>query len=138
VGKSTHDEQRHAEQQREVLALTGEVYGGSHYKSATYGKYATAQGTCSQAPLKHRLCRLLKGHGRAAGDEGNSQTANDISYEDEKQLSHLTATDETCSASIELQPVVNDREEAEGEEHRTHDALLGQIAKAGDADAYAS
>ena len=137
VGKTAHNEEGHTEEQREVLALTGEGDGSGHDEATTDGKHATAQGAYGQTPLQHALGRLLQGHRRTAGDESHCQTTDDVAHEDEKQLADFTTSDKAGCAGVEFERIMHYREQTKGEEHRTNDALLCEVSKAGDADAHA-
>ena len=138
VGEAAEDEDGHTEDQRQHLALTGELNGGGHDESAADSQQETGPGTFRQSS-----CEYLRGwfHTVWLGigyHPGGEQTAHDVAeeYDTEHGPVALTA-DESSGACIEFQTIINDGSEAEGEENSTGNATNTEVdhASNGDADA---
>lgn len=136
VGEAAHDEERHAEEQGEILPLSGKGDGGGHDHAASDSQYAASDGTDGQTAFENLLCRFLKGHRTHAGDDGDDETTHDVAQENKEQLSHFTFLNKACSSGVEFQPVMHHREQTESKKNGADNAFLRQIAEAGDADGH--
>ena len=90
VGKAAYDEEGNAEEQRQILTLSGESDSCGHDESAAYGEGPATQWTCAQACFEDTLSGLLQGHRRAAGNKSYGQTSEDIPKEYKKKTTDLT------------------------------------------------
>ena len=113
VRETTHDEQRHAEEQWEELLLAGKGDGSGHDESAADGKEAATEDACIHPGSEDVGGCLLLGQGRAAGKQGYEQTADDVAKKDEEQRTDFFARDETCRTGVQLQFVVDDSQQSE-------------------------
>lgn len=113
VGKTTHDEQRYAEEQWEELLLAGKGDGCGHDESAADGKEAATEDACIHPGSEDVGGCLLQRQGRAAGKQRDEQTAYDVAEKDEEQRPHLTAFDEACRTSVQFEFVVNNSKQSE-------------------------
>lgn len=114
VGETTHDEQRHAEEQWEELLLAGKGDGSGHDESAADGKEAATEDACIHPGSEDVGGCLLQWQRRAAGKQWDKQTTDDITKKDEEQCPHLTTFDEACRTSVQFEFVVNDSKQSEG------------------------
>lgn len=78
VGESAHDEERYAEEQWEVLALTGERDGGRHDESAAYRQYSATKCAHGEASFENLLRRVLQRHRTASHHHRHGKTAHKI------------------------------------------------------------
>ena len=62
VGESADDEQRHAEQERQIILLAGECHGRGHYEPAAYAEKAAPERTVLKPYFKNLLRGSLKIH----------------------------------------------------------------------------
>lgn len=69
VGETTHDEQRHAEEQWEELLLAGKGDGSGHDESAADGKEAATEDACIHPGSEDVGGCLLQWQRRAAGKQ---------------------------------------------------------------------
>ena len=108
VGEATEDEDGDTEEEGE---------GGGHDETATDGKKETGPRTFRQATGED-LGGWLDAIGLGIGDEPcGEQTAHDVTQEDDSEHGPVALeTDETCCARIELQTVIDNGGESEGEE----------------------
>ena len=53
--ETAYDEQRDTEQERQILFLTGESYGGRHDESASYTEKAAFKRTCTESQFQNLL-----------------------------------------------------------------------------------
>lgn len=136
VGKTAHDEERHAKEQREILSLAGESDGGGHNHTAADGQNAAPDRSDGQAAFQNLLCRILKRHGTHAGDDGHNEAADDVAQENKEQLSHFTFFNKAGRSGVEFQSVVHHREQTESKKDGADDALLRQITEAGNSDGH--
>ena len=136
VGEAAEDEDGHTEDQRQHLALAGELNGGGHDESAADGQQETGPGTFRQSS-----CEYLRGwfHTVRLGvgyHPGGEQTAHDVAEEYDTEHGPVTLTaDESGGACIEFQTIINDSCKAEGEENSTSDATNTEVDHASDGDA---
>ena len=136
VGEAAEDEDGHTENQRQHLALAGELNGGGHDESAADGQQETGPGTFRQSS-----CEYLRGwfHTVRLGvgyHPGGEQTAHDVAEEYDTEHGPVTLTaDEPSGACIEFQTIINDSSEAEGEENSTSNATNTEVDHASDGDA---
>ena len=136
VGEAAHDEERHAEEQREILSFAGEGDGGGHDHAAADSQYAASDGTDGQTAFENLLCRFLERHRTHAGDDGDDEATDDVAQENKEQLSRFTFLNKACGSGVEFQSVVHHRKQAESEEYGADDAFLGQIAETGNTDGH--
>ena len=135
VGEAAEDEDGHTENQRQHLALAGELYGGGHDESAADGEQETGPGALRQA-----ACQDLRGgfHTVRLGvgyHPGREQTAHNVAQEHDAEHGPVAlTTDEACCACVEFQTVIDDGGESEGEEHSASDAAHTEIDHTADGD----
>ena len=136
VGEAAEDEDGYTEEQRQHLALAGELDGGGHDETAADGQQEACPGAFRQASgkdLRGGLYAVGLGVGNRPGGE---QTAHDVAQEHHAEHHPVAlTTDEAGCACIEFQTVIDDGGEAEGEENGSSNATHSQVDYAADGDA---
>ena len=133
VWEAADYEERHAEEERQVAALPGEVDGRGHNHATADGEHATHEGSGREATTQDFLGHVLEVERRATEHETYEQTADDVASEDSREERKLPLADETGRPRVELQPIMHDGQEAERKSDSTDDGFLGKVAEAGDA-----
>ena len=128
VGEATEDEDGDTEEEGEHLTLAGELDGGGHDETATDSKKETGPRTFRQTTGED-LGGWLDAVGLGIGNEPcGEETAYDVTQEDDSEHGPVALeTDETCCARIELQTVIHNGGESEGEEDGTCHASYTEI-----------
>ena len=123
VGEAAEDEDGHAEEQRQHLALAGKLDGGGHDETAADGQQEACPGAFRQASGED-LRGGLDAVGLGVGDHpGREQTAYDVAQEHHAEHRPVAlTTDEAGGAGIEFQTIIDDSCEAKGEEHSSGNA----------------
>ena len=131
VWESTVYEDGDAEQHGQVLALAGKGHYGGHDETATYCQYAAFHRSQGQTGFQNTLGSLLQGHGRASEYQGHGGATHKIAEENQHDLGEFSFLEEACRAGVEFETVAHHGQETEGEEYRSYDVLLCQIAETG-------
>ena len=121
VGEATYDEERNREQEREHVAFTGECNRCSHEQTARDAEEAACERSGLESELEDPLRRSLDVHRRHARKKSETETSDDVSEENEEELTDLVLVDETCCTCIKLELVSYHGHESDGEENRSNE-----------------
>jgi len=136
VGEPTQNEHRHTEKQRQELTLASKLNGGGHDETATNGQQSAAQWSCGKARLHDGI--RTDGRQRIASHRRHECTAYDIAQKDNGEHAPVAlGTNKARRARVELQRVVNNGQESEGEQYRTANAADAEIDDATNRDTQA-
>ena len=119
VGESTDNEERHAQKERQILFLTGELHGGGHDEATADTEESTFQSSGAESEFEDILSGILDGERSHAGQKGGQKAADDIAQEDKEKSSDLVFLYESGCSGIESELISYHCQEAEGEEDRS-------------------
>lgn len=121
--ESAGDEKGHTEEEWEVLAFAGKGDCCGHDESTSYGKDAASEGSKCKTPFENGLRCLLKWHWGASYEQGHQEATDEVAEEDEEEGADFSSIDEACCTCVELQRVMNNGEQTEGEEYGSYDVF---------------
>ena len=144
VGEAADDEERHTEQKRKVLFLTGELNGCGHDEAATDTEKSAADGSRADTALKDFLSGSLNLKRSHAGKKRSDEAADDVTQKNHEKLSDFPFIDEARGTCIEFQLITDYSKKAEGEKDCSGKETIcfrldasGKEAETGCPDSYA-